>query len=193
MHEDKNAQIQPQITEEVLEEDSIPYELQPKQYLFQRDDSKHQLKVGNKFINYMEHDETFYMFKAAEPIPGPSCIYCEKDLISDGFKTSRHCNFCGHLACKNHCHIKRKIGISLNQDKHEIGLACKLCDRKFIQRQLLLDELHEVEGKISKQNSIAKQSKEQISQHTFELDNLKLKHKDESRNLEDREKQIKKE
>ena len=139
------------ITEDVLEEDSqpvIPYVLQPKHYLFQKDDSMHQLRVGNKFVNYMEHDEMFYMFKAAEPILGPSCIYCEKNLIDDDYATSCHCDFCGHLACKNHCHNKRKIGINLNQDKHQIGLACKLCDKKFIQRQLLLNEFKEAEDKI---------------------------------------------
>lgn len=135
----------------------------------------------------MEHDETFYMFKAAEPIPGPSCIYCDKNLVDDGLATSRYCDFCGHLACKTHCHNKRKIGINLNQDKHEIGSACKLCDKKFIQRQLLLNELHELEEQISKQDAITKQSKESISQNTFELDNLKLKLKDESRNVDERE------
>lgn len=57
----------------------------------------------------------------------------------------KHCAFCGHAACLRCCHKNKNFQPKPGQTIAVQGLACRICDRKMMHRNILLPEMEQVE------------------------------------------------
>ena len=56
----------------------------------------------------------------------------------------KNCEFCGHIACLRCCHKQQKFQPKSGQVEAVKGLACRICDRKLIHRDLVKPEMEQI-------------------------------------------------
>ena len=89
-----------------------------------------QIKIGTKQFDFNLKDEIFYRQEAAPPAGDTMCCaFCEKTFEDDS--EGVNCEFCGFLFCKGCAKKQRKF-----RGVNKTGVCCKICDRKFVQRQM---------------------------------------------------------
>lgn len=100
------------------------------------------IKVGRKFIDYNDKDPIFKLTAPTEPKKDDeNCVFCARNMSEiDKY----YCQFCGHCACLRCCHKKRNFQPKPGQTEVAQGLSCRVCDRKFIHKNLKSTEMEHV-------------------------------------------------
>ena len=105
------------------------------------DNHEKQLRIGNNKFDYSDKDPIFFL-------NGPNrkqtrtgaCTSC-RETVFETNSSIDFCQFCGHNTCENCLYKERMFPRGrINADGQKPrGEICKLCDRKFMLRQITID------------------------------------------------------
>ena len=118
-------------------------------------------RIGQQTFDYDFKDPVFGVKgENKQKIKGHDCYSC-KFVTFQKEKYMNFCKFCGHAVCKD-CFDTKKTRVypksKLTSDgQRDAGPICKLCDRKFLVRQIFLKDYSELGKKDAHLEELEKQ------------------------------------
>ena len=100
--------------------------------------------IDQREFTFDEHDQIFSMTQpTAQKVNTPSCNTCGAKWEKTSHLKDAHCQFCGISNCKV-CLRKTRFFMAAHdgsEEQSKRGKCCKLCDRKFHIREMVMDKL----------------------------------------------------